>query len=42
MGEKYFGWEDWKLWINAFGAGYKFAKIPERLYICSLGTSVPR
>ena len=41
-GEKYFGWEDWKLWINAISAGYKFAKIPERLYICSLGTSVPR
>jgi glycosyltransferase involved in cell wall biosynthesis len=41
-GEKYFGWEDWKLWINAIGSGYKFYKIPERLYLCSLGTSVPR
>jgi glycosyltransferase involved in cell wall biosynthesis len=36
------GIEDWNLWVRAMGFGYKFAKVPERLYIYSLGTSVPR
>jgi len=36
------GQEDWDLWKRAIGAGYRFAKLPERLYIYSLGTSVPR
>jgi len=36
------GQEDWELWTRAVNAGFKFTKVPERLYIYSLGTSVPR
>lgn len=36
------GREDWDLWQRAAAAGFKFLKVPERLYIYSLGTSVPR
>lgn len=36
------GREDWELWSRAINAGFTFAKVPERLYIYSLGTSVPR
>jgi glycosyltransferase involved in cell wall biosynthesis len=36
------GREDWDLWARAVNAGFTFAKVPERLYIYSLGTSVPR
>lgn len=36
------GREDWDLWQRAIANGFKFAKIPERLYIYSLGTSVAR
>jgi len=36
------GREDWNLWQRAVAAGYNFGKIAERLYIYSLGTSVPR
>ncbi|MCG8432017.1 MAG: glycosyltransferase [Candidatus Omnitrophica bacterium] len=36
------GWEDWELWQRAARQGYIFAKVPERLYIYSLGTSVAR
>jgi len=38
----YLGREDWELWARAIGAGFRFGKVPERLYIYSLGTSVPR
>ena len=36
------GEEDWVLWQRAVAAGFRFGKVPERLYIYSLGTSVPR
>jgi len=36
------GREDWDLWKRAIAAGFKFSKVPERLYVYSLGTSVPR
>jgi teichuronic acid biosynthesis glycosyltransferase TuaG len=36
------GQEDWDLWKRAMTAGLIFAKVPERLYIYSLGTSVAR
>jgi glycosyltransferase involved in cell wall biosynthesis len=36
------GREDWDLWKRAVAAGFKFSKVPERLYVYSLGTSVPR
>ena len=36
------GREDWDLWQRAFNAGFNFAKLPERLYIYSMGTSVER
>ena len=36
------GREDWDLWQRAFAAGFRFGKVPERLYVYSLGTSVPR
>jgi len=36
------GREDWDLWQRAAAAGFIFMKVPERLYIYSLGTSVPR
>lgn len=36
------GREDWDLWVRAAQGGFKFMKVPERLYIYSLGTSVPR
>jgi teichuronic acid biosynthesis glycosyltransferase TuaG len=36
------GREDYDLWQRAAAAGYRFLKVPERLYIYSLGTSVPR
>jgi glycosyltransferase involved in cell wall biosynthesis len=36
------GREDWALWDHAISKGYRFYKIPERLYIWSHGTSVDR
>ena len=36
------GQEDWDLWMKGVRGGYIFAKVPERLYIYSLGTSVAR
>lgn len=36
------GREDWDLWQRAARGGFIFMKVPERLYIYSLGTSVPR
>lgn len=36
------GREDWELWIRAAQAGFRFGRVPERLYLYSLGTSVPR
>lgn len=36
------GREDWDLWLRALGGGFRFGKVPERLYLYSLGTSVPR
>lgn len=36
------GREDWDLWMRAAQGGFTFMKVPERLYIYSLGTSVPR
>lgn len=36
------GREDYDLWQRAAANGFKFVKIPERLYIYSLNTSVPR
>ena len=36
------GREDWDLWVRAANAGFCFGKVPERLYIYTLGTSVPR
>ena len=36
------GREDWDLWARAANAGFRFGKVPERLYIYTLGTSVPR
>lgn len=36
------GREDWDLWKRAAQAGFQFGKVPERLYVYTLGTSVPR
>jgi trans-2-enoyl-CoA reductase len=36
------GKEDWDLWQRALMKGYIFAKVPERLYVYSMGTSVER
>jgi len=36
------GKEDWDLWRRALDNGYHFYNIPERLYLYSVGTSVPR
>ena len=36
------GKEDWQLWKDCIKAGYKFANLPERLYVYSIGTSVAR
>lgn len=36
------GREDWDLWRRAIDAGFTFHKIPERLYIYTMGTSVTR
>ncbi len=36
------GREDWNLWLRAKVSGFRFYKIPERLYIWSHGTSVAR
>ena len=36
------GREDWDLWQRAIASGFVFAKVPERLYIYSMGTSVTR
>lgn len=41
-GRSMLGKEDWELWQRAMNAGFRFGKVPERLYIYSLGTSVPR
>jgi len=38
----YLGREDWELWVRAVQAGFRFGQVPERLYVYSLGTSVPR
>ncbi len=38
----YLGREDWELWSRAANAGFRFGKVPERLYVYTLGTSVPR
>lgn len=36
------GAEDYDLWKRCVAKGYKFYKIPERLYYYSMGTGVPR
>jgi glycosyltransferase involved in cell wall biosynthesis len=36
------GREDWDLWRRAIESGFTFHKIPERLYIYTMGTSVTR
>jgi|GEM_PF-5048654 len=36
------GREDWDLWGRAMNAGFRFGKVAERLYVYTLGTSVPR
>jgi len=36
------GREDWDLWQRAIANGFHFYKIPERLYIYGMGTSVVR
>jgi len=36
------GKEDWDLWRRAVENNFTFAKLPERLYIYSMGTSVTR
>jgi len=36
------GREDWDLWQRAANAGFRFMKVPERLYLYSLGTGVAR
>ena len=36
------GREDWHMWQRAVEAGFTLWKIPERLYVYSLGTGVPR
>ena len=36
------GREDWDLWARAMTAGFRFGKVAERLYVYTLGTSVPR
>lgn len=36
------GREDWELWSRAANNGFRFGKVPERLYIYTLGTGVPR
>lgn len=36
------GAEDFDLWKRAVSAGYRFAKIPARCYLYSMGTGVPR
>lgn len=36
------GMEDWGLWGKASRNGYRFAKIPDQLYLYSQHTSVPR
>lgn len=38
----FLGREDWELWRRAVDAGFTFMKVPERLYVYSLGTSVGR
>ena len=38
----FLGREDWELWVRAYNSGFRFANVPERLYVYSLGTSVPR
>lgn len=40
--KQWLGREDWELWVRAANAGYRFGKVPERLYVYTLGTSVPR
>lgn len=40
--KSFLGREDWELWCRALQAGFTFSKVPERLYLYSLGTSVPR
>jgi glycosyltransferase involved in cell wall biosynthesis len=37
-----FGSEDWDLWKRAFEKNFSFYQLPERLYIYTLNTSVPR
>lgn len=39
---KLLGREDWDLWARAANAGFRFGKVSERLYVYTLGTSVPR
>ena len=40
--ESFLGKEDWRLWLCASAKGCLFYKIPERLYLYSMGTSVER
>ncbi len=40
--KEHFGQEDWELWKRAIRQGYQFYKVPERLYLYSMGTSVER
>ncbi len=41
-GKAYFGREDWATWIKLMHHGARFAVIPNRLYVYSMDTSVPR
>jgi glycosyltransferase involved in cell wall biosynthesis len=36
------GWEDYDLWLRAVERNLVFAKVPERLYVWTAGTSVAR
>jgi glycosyltransferase involved in cell wall biosynthesis len=40
--KRWLGQEDYHLWTRAAQMGFKFYKVPERLYVYSLGTSVER
>lgn len=42
VGPQHLGREDWSLWQLAANRGFKFFKVPERLYVWSHGTSVAR
>jgi glycosyltransferase involved in cell wall biosynthesis len=40
--KRFLGCEDWALWLILLQHGYRFHNIPQRLYLYSMNTSVPR